>query len=349
MKKISAYKLRNKGKAEEICINYYRGEYFNDGLSEENNDFLVDYLSDRNLDVDLDSSNNDICKLVIQQKMDDEGSLDKLEDYIENIKQFKLSAHTLSKLSAHTLSKHTSVISLNKGKIFKANIPADIYLKIALASDWQTIKNMIIASNTNNSNDSSKFNETFFKTLLQQRYPLLLKYKDENISFKKYFLKVVYILAKLSEDFQFPYIPSKYFNPIKFYNKYKKLTGENPIYLSQVRNQMYAEGLTYAGEIGDTDLINYFLEKLGIIDLNTHENLLGYQERMIQKAIEQSLLNEQLDTIKYLMQRNLISLRNLQPILDPVLAFQMDFHQIFKNTVSPEFYQEFTNYVDSLN
>jgi hypothetical protein len=328
MRKTLNYKFKNKIKAEEICINYYRGG----GLSEENSDFLIDYLSDRDLDeyINQDSSNEDICNLVIRQKMNDEDSLEDINDYIGNIKSFR------------NINQYQPELKRKENvKSFRANIPIDLYLQIALESDWQTIKNMIIANN------SEKFNETFFKLLLQKRYPLLLKYKPEYETYKKYFLKVIYALAKLSEDFEFPYIPNKNFNPIEFYKTYKGL--KNSIFFSDIKNLMFKNGLSYAGEIGDINLINYFLEKIGVIDLNNHSNLLGGQEMAIKQSVEKSLLNEQLDTIKYFLNRNLITEEYLRSILSPFLPFQMNFSESFKKYVSPKFYSEFQDFVNSLS
>ena len=62
-------------------------------------------------------------------------------------------------------------------------------------------------------------NDIFFRNRLAKTYPDTLKYKDENINWKKYFLKVIYYIAKLKEDYKYTYEKG---NPYLFYSVFKR-------------------------------------------------------------------------------------------------------------------------------
>lgn len=104
---------------------------------------------------------------------------------------------------------------------------------------------------------NSLCDETFFRNRLMTKYPLLYQqYKNNNISnYKKLYLQLSYYLGLLWENYKIPYIPAPNFNPIIFYKKYVGT------YLS---NEMYGQALYYAALSGDKNLIDYFLNELGL-------------------------------------------------------------------------------------
>jgi len=56
---------------------------------------------------------------------------------------------------------------------------------------------------------------------IERKYPLLIEFKWKNQTWKEFYLEMVYYLSKLEEKFGIPYIPTKDYNPKKFYKKYK--------------------------------------------------------------------------------------------------------------------------------
>jgi Ankyrin repeats (3 copies) len=61
--------------------------------------------------------------------------------------------------------------------------------------------------------------DNFWKRRLDEKYPLLVEFKKE--TWKQFYLKMSYYIAKLEEEFGIPYIPTKEYNPEKFYKNYK--------------------------------------------------------------------------------------------------------------------------------
>jgi len=94
------------------------------------------------------------------------------------------------------------------------NIPKDVYEYLTNFGDDKTIVNMLSVNKTFR-------NEDFFKRVLERKYPLLIKIKGENQSWKEFYLEMVYYLSKLEENYGIPYIPNKDYNPKKFYKNYK--------------------------------------------------------------------------------------------------------------------------------
>ena len=82
----------------------------------------------------------------------------------------------------------------------------DIYEYIVNLADDRTVLNMLAVSR--------RFNDdSYFKKILETRYPLLLEFKEESESYKKFYLQMIKNIAILWEQYKIPYIPSKGFNP----------------------------------------------------------------------------------------------------------------------------------------
>jgi Ankyrin repeats (3 copies) len=61
--------------------------------------------------------------------------------------------------------------------------------------------------------------DAFWKRRLDEKYPLLIEFKKE--TWKQFYLRMSYYIAKLEEEFEIPYIPTKGYNPENFYKENK--------------------------------------------------------------------------------------------------------------------------------
>ena len=80
-------------------------------------------------------------------------------------------------------------------------LPKDIYLYLSDFADDRTILNML-------SVNKEFYTEHYFERLLQRRYPLLIKYKTNEETWKRFYIRVIHNLSLLQEKFDFPYIPN---------------------------------------------------------------------------------------------------------------------------------------------
>ena len=95
----------------------------------------------------------------------------------------------------------------------------DVYEYILNLADDKTTINMIRA------NPKVFDNERFYEKVMRRRYPLLIEFRKENETWKEFYLRMVYTLAKLEEDYKIPYIPTKGCNPetlLSWAEKYKE-------------------------------------------------------------------------------------------------------------------------------
>ena len=65
----------------------------------------------------------------------------------------------------------------------------------------------------------------FFERIFKRKYPLLIKFKSENETWKNFYLRMVKNIAKLEEQYHIPYIAHPDFNPEIFYGRYTKGLG----------------------------------------------------------------------------------------------------------------------------
>ena len=114
----------------------------------------------------------------------------------------------------------------------------DIYEYISNFTDDKTVINMIFA------NGKVFDNEKFYEKLLRKRYPLVIEFRKEIEEWKILYLRMVDVLAKLEEDYQIPYIPTKGFNPEKL--------------LVSKEADIYDQALIWAAAGGNIPLIDYF-------------------------------------------------------------------------------------------
>jgi len=126
----------------------------------------------------------------------------------------------------------------------------NVYDLIVNSADDRTVLEMLSVN--------KKFNkdEAFYK-ILKKRYPLLLKFKKDDTTWKHFYLQMITYISKLKEEYNFPYISNKKFNPIKFYKKIKK----NEL-------NIWQEGFEYAIQTGEINLIEIFINKLALEDID---------------------------------------------------------------------------------
>jgi Ankyrin repeats (3 copies) len=96
--------------------------------------------------------------------------------------------------------------------------------------------------------------DTFWKRRLNEKYPLLNEFK--NGTWKQFYLKMSYYIAKLEEEFGIPYIPTKSYNPEAFYKENKD------------RKDIFDLAMFYAAAGGHMYIVKLMIEK-GATNFNT--------------------------------------------------------------------------------
>jgi len=144
--------------------------------------------------------------------------------------------------------KYQKMISINgngnknnkNNENINMNISKDMYEYLTNFADDRTILNMLSVN--------KKFNdEDFFKRVMIRKYPLLLKYKKSDETYKRFFIKNIYYIAKIKEKYDIPYFPGRYYNPVTFYN-YPSYT-------------IYETAMDWAALEGFTDIVELMIQK----------------------------------------------------------------------------------------
>ena len=102
----------------------------------------------------------------------------------------------------------------------------DMYEYLTNFADDKDILNMLSVN--------KKFrDEKFFERVMIRRYPNMINFKRDNDSWKSFFIKTIYYVSKLKEEYG---IDSRFIkiNPIYFYKSHKKYAGGN-IYSAALR------------------------------------------------------------------------------------------------------------------
>ena len=87
----------------------------------------------------------------------------------------------------------------------------DLILYVANLTDDRTILNLLSVSKRFRIPEN-------FKRIFQQRYPLIMRFKPENMNWIKFYVEVIHFLGKLKERFNMDYVPTYDFNPIDVYH-----------------------------------------------------------------------------------------------------------------------------------
>ena len=161
----------------------------------------------------------------------------------------------------------------------------DTYLYLAQFADNRTILNMLSVN--------KKYNDSqFFRQVMKRKYPMLVKFKG-NADWKRFYIGMVYCIAKIQENYGIPYYPLEKYNPKKYCNHYSKQEILNEIlYLAakennkQIINDVVSRGANNfnygmygAAEAGHPDLVKMFID-LGANKFNLPME--GQQKRDIQ-------------------------------------------------------------------
>jgi len=155
------------------------------------------------------------------------------------------------------------------------NISKDVYEYLTNFIDDKTIINMLSV----NKRFNKIVDENFFKRVLERKYPMLIPFKEKTQSWKDFYLEMVYYLSKLEEEYGIPYIPTKDYDPKKFYKVYKKY------------KTIYNGAMTYAASGGHMDIVKLKIHK-GSNNLNiamsyaAEEGHMDIVKSMIQKGAD---------------------------------------------------------------
>ena len=116
----------------------------------------------------------------------------------------------------------------------------DTYLYLAQFADDKTILNMLSVN--------KKFNDLkFFQQIMEKKYPLLIKYKQENQNWKKFYISMVYCISKIEEEHGISYYSVDGYNPKKHCNRNKQ--------------QILDNIMSNAAGGGQKDIVNLMIEK----------------------------------------------------------------------------------------
>ena len=151
-------------------------------------------------------------------------------------------------------------------------VSRDVYEHITNFVNDRTLLKMMSVNKKFNSDES-------YKRLLLRKYPHLINFKKNDEKFKYLFIRMTKYINKLSNKFQFPYIPSPEFDPYDFYmeitnndtlkeesddeSSFKSwedridewFSDDNPL------RDMWNEGLRYTCHTTDEKLVQYMLDK----------------------------------------------------------------------------------------
>jgi len=137
------------------------------------------------------------------------------------------------------------------------NISKDLYEYLLDFVDYKTMINMFSVN--------KKINETrVFQRLFNIKYPLLIKFKKDNETWRYFYLYICKYISKLYEEFGIPYIPTKDYNPIKFYNNINKKN----FYKNKNNNYIYNKAMKEASKGDHIEIVNLMIEK-GANDFNS--------------------------------------------------------------------------------
>ena len=128
-------------------------------------------------------------------------------------------------------------------------LPTDVYLYLLNFADDRTALQMLSVN--------KKFSDDiFFERILDRKYPYLKQFKKEDETWRRFFVRMTYYIDKLDKEYGIPYIPTKYYDPEKFYNEW----GKDSKYI-------YNYAMFAAAYGGYLDIVNLMIDK-GAADFN---------------------------------------------------------------------------------
>lgn len=177
----------------------------------------------------------------------------------------------------------------------------DIYENIINYANDRTILNMILIR-------PDLTDPIFFERLIDRKFPLSKIVKRDNESWRQFFLRMIYYIAKLEEEFGIPYISSKGYNPEYLYRRWKDTKNiynvamekaaaggdlKNVELMAEKGATSFQDAWQIAAERGHLEIIKYLEEKVierrQTVDLN--------------KAVNESAYKGHLKTVEYLIKK----------------------------------------------
>lgn len=129
--------------------------------------------------------------------------------------------------------------------------------------------------------------ENFWYTRILTKYPLLISFKKEEETWRRFYLKMAYYINKIQEKWDVPYIPSSRYNPEIVYLEEEEL--EEMSEDEKDGNNAYDGFILYTGETGDINLVQFLIDKGATTDLSEVASEAAYYNRM---PLLNFLLNE---------------------------------------------------------
>lgn len=180
----------------------------------------------------------------------------------------------------------------------------DLYLKIAGHADARTILNMLQIN-------SPYLKDENMKMIILNKYPELLKYKKEDESYREFYIRIVYYVSKMKEEYNYEYSKEDFLVSPK--NLYKLLKGYEIFKNFDVRKGAFKKVLTIETYSGlsetftqydsDPDVFNHFIqdhisgEALGnnITILPSLRNMIAFKYRI--KRLEVRIVSDMIYSV----------------------------------------------------
>jgi len=149
-------------------------------------------------------------------------------------------------------------------------ISKDLYEYLAEFTDDKTIVKMLSVN--------KKFNNSvFFQRIFNKKYPFLTEFKEDNETWKDFYLSMVKYISNL-ENYDIPYIPTEGYNPKDFYlymvEYISKMEEEWPYLMAEgvgPKNhyiKIYNEAMEWAAIGENMEIVKLMIEK-GANDFNS--------------------------------------------------------------------------------
>jgi Ankyrin repeats (3 copies) len=160
--------------------------------------------------------------------------------------------------SLSNLPKKTKKVSKKRAPVVKMESPfkqLDIVALSALARNMDD-KTLLSTCNSDKYFNSKICSDgNFWKRRMNEKYPLLVGFKKEE-TWKQFYLRMSYYIAKLEEEFGIPYISTKGYNPEEFYKRNKD------------KRYIFNKAMYYAARGGHMEIVKLMIEK-GVTDFNS--------------------------------------------------------------------------------
>lgn len=126
--------------------------------------------------------------------------------------------------------------------------------------------------------------EKFFRNRLTLKYPETLKNKSENMGWKLYYLKLVYLIGKMQEDFGFTFTsgdPELYYNFLTNKNITEQFLLASQYYLKDLLGHL----INRENKIRNWGYVNYLRGGLFGAALGNHEDLVNWYLENARNAV----------------------------------------------------------------